>query len=174
VHAEVGLYVCRFKLGNIGYGLCVPKTSSTSCSAKTAAAANRRTSCSRASPQLVDTALIESDLRGDVPKPAIDDRAAIDTRQQIFLVGEPRSAVRLAVLIWPAMWGLSPNYNRRIHDRFRRYLAVHAHLGHRPEMPLSGHSRPTRGWDQEGNFLTFESDLSDLIIQALALGNSWS
>jgi DNA invertase Pin-like site-specific DNA recombinase len=26
VHAEVGLCVCRFKLGNIGYGLCVPKT----------------------------------------------------------------------------------------------------------------------------------------------------
>ena len=32
--------------------------------------------------QLVESALIESDLRGDVPKPAIDDRAAIDTRQQ--------------------------------------------------------------------------------------------
>ena len=40
--------------------------------------------------QLVESTLIESDLRGDVPKPAIDDRAAIDTRQQIFLVREPR------------------------------------------------------------------------------------
>ena len=61
--------------------------------------------------QLVESALIESDLRGDIPEPAVDDRAAVDTRQQIFLIREPRSAVRLAVLNWPAMWGLSPNYN---------------------------------------------------------------
>ena len=36
--------------------------------------------------QLVESALVESDLRGDVPEPAIDERAAIDARQQILLV----------------------------------------------------------------------------------------
>ena len=34
-------------------------------------------------------------MRRDVPKPTVDDRAAIDTGQQIFLVREPRPAPRL-------------------------------------------------------------------------------
>src|SRR3954452_945235 len=65
--------------------------------------------------QLVESALIERDLRGDVPEPAIDGRAAINARQQIFLVRKPRSALRLTLLRRPAIRGLSPNYNRFIH-----------------------------------------------------------